>query len=293
MQETAGKQLIVFRRFPIRPEPTPLGAGAIRQIDLAEPGGLSKSLDMKRSLSLSLACVLLRFAVVGAEARPDQAQPWRDLYGRLLPKYVTSSGVKYAAWKADPADMKTIQEVVNGIANQKVSGLNKKEQLAFYINAYNAWILYEALGKYPTKSVKDLLFTFFTGKRIKVAGEEMSFNHLEKDIIRAKFNEPRIHFALNCASRSCPPLDPEPFRAEKLDAQLEKLALAFVNSPRGVDYNAGSRTAALSAIFNWYKDDFKAAAGPVAFINKRRKPPLPNDTRITYQDYNWSLNEAR
>ena len=86
-----------------------------------------------------------------------------------------------------------------------VSGFSKQEQLAFYINAYNAWILHEALGKYPTKSVKDLLFTFFTGQRIKVAGEKMSFNHLEKDIIRPKFGEPRVHCALNCASRSCPP----------------------------------------------------------------------------------------
>src|SRR5438477_11956724 len=164
--------------------------------------------------------------------------------------------------------MQGIQQVVDDIAKENISGLSKKEQLAFYLNAYNGWILHEALGKYPTKSVKDLLFTFFTGQRIKVAGEPMSFNHLEKHIIRPKFGEPRVHFALNCASRSCPPLNPEAFRADKLDGQLEKLATAFVNSPRGVDYSAGKKSAALSAIFNWYKDDFKSAGGPMAFINK-------------------------
>ncbi len=234
----------------------------------------------------------LLFASVSL-ARAEHSPQWVQPYNGLLGKYVTSSGVKYAAWKNNPADMQALQQVVDGIAQEKISGLSKKEQLAFYINAYNAWILHEALGKYPTKSVKDLLFTFFTKPRLKVAGEEMSFNHLEKDIIRPKFNEPRVHFALNCASRSCPPLNPEPFRADQLDAQLEKLALAFVNSPKGVDYNPGKKTAALSAIFNWYKDDFNAAGGPVDFINKRHNPPLPNDTKITYQDYDWSLNDAR
>ncbi len=225
--------------------------------------------------------------------RAENSPKWTATYNSLLGKYATPGGVRYAAWKNNSADMKAIQDVVDSIAKEKTSAMSKKEQLAFYINAYNAWILHEALGKYPTKSVKDLLFTFFTGKRIKVAGEEMSFNHLEKDIIRPKFNEPRVHFALNCASRSCPPLNPEAFAAGKLDAQLEKLSVAFVNSPNGVEYMAPQKTAALSAIFDWYKDDFKSAGGPVAFINQRRTPPLPNDTKITYQDYDWSLNEAK
>ena len=223
----------------------------------------------------------------------EQSPKWIQAYNGLLGKYVTDGGVKYAAWKNNAADTQAIQQVVDGIAQENVAGLSKKEQLAFYINAYNAWILHEALGKYPTKSVKDLLFTFFTGQRIKVAGEKMSFNHLEKDIIRPKFGEPRIHCALNCASRSCPPLNQEPFRADRLDAQLEKLAVAFVNSPKGVEYSAEKNTAALSAIFNWYKDDFKAVGGPTAFINLRHKPPLPNDVKITFQDYDWSLNEVK
>lgn len=239
---------------------------------------------------LGFCGVLLAFVTV---SRAETSPPWISTYNTLLAKYVTSGGVKYAAWKNNAADMKAIQNVVDGIASEKISGLSKKEQLAFYLNAYNAWILHEALEKYPTKSVKDLLFTFFLSQRLKVAGEAMSFNHLEKDIIRPRFNEPRIHFALNCASRSCPPLNPEAFRGDKLDGQLEKLAVAFINSPKGVDYSAGTKTAALSKIFDWYKEDFQKVGGPVAFINKRRKPPLPNDVKITYQDYNWALNEVK
>ena len=237
-----------------------------------------------------VAALFLGSAAIG---HADTSPKWIGTYNTLLAKYVTSSGVKYAAWKNDAADMQAIQNVVDGIASEKLSGLSKKEQLAFYLNAYNAWILREALAKYPTKSVKDLLFTFFTGQRIKVAGEPMSFNHLEKDIIRPKFNEPRIHFALNCASRSCPPLNPEAFRADKLDSQLERLSVAFVNSSRGVDYSSEKKAAALSAIFNWYKDDFKSVGGPIAFINQRRSLPLPNDVKITYQNYDWSLNEVK
>ena len=245
---------------------------------------------MQKALLPTVVVFLLTLAATG---RAEQSPRWIETYNRLLNKHVTDTGVKYAAWKNSPADMQAIQEVVNGIAQTKVAGLNEKEQLAFYINAYNAWILHEALAKYPTKSVKDPLFTFFLSKRIKVAGEQMSFNDLEKGIIRRKFNEPRVHFALNCASRSCPSLNREAFRGDKLDPQLEKLAVAFINSQKGVDYMSEKKTAALSKIFDWYKDDFKGAGGPMSFINNRRRPPLPNDTKITYQDYDWSLNEAK
>jgi hypothetical protein len=232
--------------------------------------------------------------LVALAATPAFAQnDYREAYGRLLGKYVTAGGVKYGAWKANAADVQAIQGVVDAIATANVSAMPKQEQLAFYINAYNAWILHEALAKYPTKSVKDALFTFFTGQRIKVAGEGMSFNRLEKEVIRSKFAEPRVHFALNCASRSCPPLNTEPFRGDNLNAQLEKLAKAFVNSDKGVRLAADNKSAELSKVFDWYKDDFKSEGGAVGFINKRRSSPLPNDVKISYQDYDWSLNEAK
>ena len=243
----------------------------------------------------ALRAGLLAIGIVVASAMTSAAQSadWVAEYGRLLGKYATPGGVRYAAWKANAADKQALDQVVNAIAAQNVSSLGQKEQLAFYLNAYNAWIVHEVLEKYPTKSVKDALFTFFTGKRIKVAGEEMSFNRLEKDIIIPRFKEPRIHVALNCASQSCPPLLGEPFRADKLDAQLERLAKGFVNSERGVRLSADNKSVALSKIFDWYKNDFAAGGGAVAFVNKRRTPPLPDDIKVTYQDYDWSLNDAR
>jgi len=233
------------------------------------------------------------FAGLTLSASAQKSDNWTENYSRLLAKYATPAGLKYGAWKNEAADLQALQGVVNSIATANVAAMSKQDQLAFYANAYNAWILHEALGKYPTKSVKDVLFTFFTSKRIKVAGEQTSFNQLEKETIRSRFNDPRVHFALNCASRSCPPLNSEAFRGDKLDNQFEKLAKSFVNSDRGVALGADKKSAQLSRIFDWYKDDFKGEGGVMTFINKRRQTPLPNDAKIGYQEYDWSLNEAK
>ncbi len=248
---------------------------------------------MKGATPISILAAGMLLLASMAPCRAEHSSKWIATYQGLLSKYVAGDGVRYAAWKNDAADLQALDDVVDGIAQQKVSRLSKKEQLAFYINAYNAWILHEALVKYPTKTVKDPFYTFFTAKRITVAGEEMSFNHLEKEILRPKFIEPRVHFALNCASRSCPPLYSEPFQGSKIEKQLEDLAVDFINSPKGVIYQAGDGGAALSAIFNWYKDDFREVGGPIHFINERLDTPLTEETKITYQTYDWSLNQAR
>lgn len=240
-------------------------------------------------MKLPLRLLLVVFCVVAAATA--RADSWTETYNRLLGKYMTSGGVKYAEWKGNAADMQALQGVVDAIAKEN-AGADKKQQLAFYINAYNAWILHEALGKYPTKSVKDTLFTFFTSKRITVAGQQTSFKALEDNVIR-KLGEPRIHFALNCASRSCPPLSRQAFTSGNLDGQFETLAKGYVNSERGVRYSPETKTAELSKIFDWYKDDFKGEGGPIAFINKRRSTPLAADAKINYQDYDWGLNEAK
>ncbi len=242
---------------------------------------------MKIALHLLLALSLWLMAAPSASA---QSSSWVSDYNRLLGKYVTPNGVRYGQWKKSPDDLRALQGVVDGIAKENASSMGGKEQLAFYLNAYNAWILHEALEKYPTGSVKDVLFSFFTSKRINVAGRQTSFKAFEDDVVR-KQGEPRVHFALNCASRSCPPLAREAYEGGKLDAQLEKMAKGYINSENGVKLSADGKTAQLSKIFDWYKDDFKN--GAVEFINQRRSKPIPKDAKITYQDYNWSLNEAK
>ena len=240
---------------------------------------------MKRLL-FALMVTLLSASVCRADA-------WSEEYTRLLSKYVTPQGVKYAAWHDDAADRAALTKVVGAIAHEKPEG-SRDEKLAFYLNAYNANILEGVLENYPVKSVRDiaLLFGFFTQNRITVAGEKMSFNYLEKDIIHG-FNEPRVHFALNCASASCPPLRPKAYTGKDLTAELDQQTTTFLNgNPYGVKATDDGKKADVSKIFDWDAGDFQSAGGVVGFINKYRKPALAPDVKVSYMSYDWSLNDA-
>ena len=244
---------------------------------------------MKTTLILALTAVLLPFAAsaeVGA---------WQKDYDALLKKYVSGGGVRYSAWKASAADMAALDKVVAAIGAENPSALGRNDKLAFYINAYNAWIIHLVLEKYPIKSVRDYaaLFGIFTGKNIQLGGEKISLNHLEKDLVLKGIGEARAHFALNCASRSCPVLIPAAYNGATLDKVLDERAKAYTLNPLGVSVSKDGKTASLSSIFKWNADDFKSAGGAVAFINKYRTPQLPADVKVEFQDYDWSLNEAK
>ena len=120
----------------------------------------------------------------------------------------------------------------------------------------------------------------------------MSFNHLEKDIIHG-FERAADHFALNCASASCPPLRNKAYSRENLGAELDRAATAFLSDNKyGVEASDGGKKADVSKIFDWYAADFQARGRRGGFINKYRKPPLPADAKVSFQDYDWSLNAA-
>ena len=237
----------------------------------------------------SLLALLLTLALVSV----SRAESWTEDYNRLLAKYVTPSGVKYAAWHENAQDRAALGKVVAAIAQEKPTG-SKDEKLAFYFNAYNANILNGVLEKYPVESIRDIapLFEFFTQNRITVSGEKMSFNHLEKEIIHG-LGEPRMHFVLNCASASCPPLLAKAFTADNLKEEMDSAASSFLNkNKRGIETSDDGKKAEVSKIFDWYSGDFQASGGVLAFINKYRKPPLPGDAKISFQSYDWSLNAA-
>jgi hypothetical protein len=129
---------------------------------------------LRRLFQLTAFVAVLPF--LAGHAAAQGGGDWQKSYDALLARYATPSGVKYAEWKANSGDLQRLKQVVEAIGSANASGMDRDGQLAFYINAYNAWILHEALEKYPTKSVKDTLFTFFTGKRIKVAGPADEFS---------------------------------------------------------------------------------------------------------------------
>ncbi len=216
---------------------------------------------------------------------------WQSDFSELLSQYAKPSGVDYEGWAKNADDLAKLESVVEAIASDKPSG-SSDEELAFYINAYNAWILHLFLQDHPKSNTNAIKRNAFFGRDlITVAGEKMSFNRLEHEIIRPTFDEPRVHFALNCASVSCPPLLEEAYSSHKLDAQLTAQTKAFVNdNPLGVKVEG--KTAKVSELFRWFSEDF--ANGDIkGFINQYRDEPLGDNIKIAYQNYDWNRNEAK
>jgi hypothetical protein len=244
---------------------------------------------MKTTLGLLLAILLLPFTLHA------KVGDWQKDYDALLKKYVVDGSVRYGAWKGNADDMAAIEKVTTAIGNESPKGLSRDEQLAFYINAYNAWTIKLVLDRYPLKSVRDHspLFGMFTQKNIRLGGTKMSLNHLEKQLILKQFKDSRVHFAVNCASKSCPPLNTKAYDAETLNKELNERTKAFTLDSLGVQESKDGKKVKVSSIFKWYDDDFKGEGGAVEFINKNRGDALPSDAKVEYQEYDWTLNEAK
>ena len=223
-------------------------------------------------------------------------EQWINTYDELLQQYVTPTGVEYQKWHRSDVDRQRLTQVIAQISEADIGTDSEEALLAFYLNAYNAWILHRILETYPTDGPGGGGFfgrnRFFRSNSIQVAGKKTSFHRLENDVIRPRFRDPRIHFALNCASRSCPPLHHRAFTSETLDATLSRLTEKFINdNPLAIRFSKPNEIA-ISEIFKWYADDFAVAGSIRDFLNTYREIPIPKHTKISYQDYQWTLNKA-
>jgi hypothetical protein len=206
--------------------------------------------------------------------------------------------VDYRAVKADPA----YAQALNALAESRPDALTSDaERIAFWVNAYNLAAIKAVLDQYPTKSVKDggsLLSPIWKKKVVTVARTVYSLDDIEHGILRKAFREPRVHFAIVCASLSCPDLRAEPFEAARLDAQLDQQAAAFLsNVTKGLEPGADGKTTRVSSIFKWFAGDFAASGGVAAFIRAKSSPAVAarlgalTDAGLSYLDYDWSLND--
>ncbi|HET9887233.1 MAG TPA: DUF547 domain-containing protein, partial [bacterium] len=171
----------------------------------------------------SLAIAAL-FLIGTLPCRATDQSPDHSAFDGLLHRYVVPTGVDYRTWSQNKEDRSALRSYLATLAQQAPSRLERSEALAYWINLYNAATLSLVLEHYPVASIKDIgtaLSSPWKKKVVTVEGQRLSLNEIENDIVRPSFLEPRIHFALNCAARSCPPLRNEAYLGPQLESQLE------------------------------------------------------------------------
>lgn len=224
-----------------------------------------------------------------------QTSPFvHDIFDGLLKKYVDKKGnVNYEGLKKD---QKVLDSYLTLLSSTPPSASwSRAEQLAYWINAYNAFTISLVVRHYPVASIKEIrpgisfINSVWDIKFIKIGKETYDLNNLEHSILRKKFDEPRIHFAINCASYSCPALRNEAYTADKLEAQLTDAAKTFL-----ADKNKNEFTTdriAISKIFDWFTGDFKKNGTLIDFLNQYAPIKINAKAKIDYKDYIWSLNK--
>lgn len=218
------------------------------------------------------------------------------MWNTLLEKYVSKEGeVDYLAFKKDTALFYRYLDLLSNNAPDPEKW-TREEQLAFWINAYNAFTVKLIIDHYPLQSIKDItalnipkISSPWTMNFFEIGGKSFNLDKIEHEILRKEFDEPRIHFAVNCAAVSCPKLLNESYKADKLDEQLEKQASYFLNNSGKNKLNKNK--VSLSKIFSWYKADFTSKGTLIDFLNRYAKMKINANAEIEYLEYDWGLNE--
>ena len=253
-------------------------------------------------LALPLATLL------PSPARADADDALDALLSRhVVPHEDGVTRLRYAAWKASAADMAALDGWIAEAASRRPSAMPRAEAYAYWANLYNALTLKVVLERYPVRSIRDIRSTGvpldpkgwfgpWRTRLVTVEGRRMSLDDIEHETMRPIFRDPRVHYAVNCASIGCPNLWPRAWRAATLEQELDAAAAAFVNHPRGATVLADGRLR-VSSIYTWFREDFGGnEAGVIAHLRRHAAPALAarlNDrTAIAEDAYDWTLNDA-
>jgi hypothetical protein len=227
-----------------------------------------------------------------------------EAWGRLLTTYLLadSNGVnRFDYGGVSTSDRKALDGYVAGLAALPIDAYNRSEQLAYWVNLYNALTIQVVLAHYPVESIRDIDISpglFADGPwgkpLVSVAGEALTLNDIEHRILRPIWKDPRIHYAVNCASVGCPDLQTVPFTGRTADALLDRAARDYVNSARGVW--AGKDGLVVSSIYIWFKDDFggndKAVIAHLSrYADAQLSARIAQTPKLVDHDYDWSLND--
>ena len=260
---------------------------------------------MKRKLIVIFSSIFLVMLSLGgivsyrlyAKVSFDTAlttQPKHDLWDELLKDYVKDGSVNYQLLYENKEQLNTYLGLLQSTV--PLAEWSRKEQLAYWINAYNAFTLKIIVDHYPVKSIKEiggkvqipLVNSTWDIQFIEIGGKVLSLNDIEHRILRKEFNEPAIHFAIVCASKSCPPLRREAYNAINIDEQLNEQALAFIND-HSKNHIAANHIE-ISKIFSWFEGDFIKDGSLIDFLNKYSSTKINQDAKVGYLDYDWTLN---
>ena len=252
---------------------------------------------------------LLGLGLAATLPRGARAEPALDA---LLGRYVTSHAdgvtrVRYAAWKASAADMAALEAWIATAAAARPSAMARAEAFAFWANLYNALTLKVVLERYPVRSIRDIRSSGvpfdpkgwigpWRTRPVTVEGRRLSLDDIEHEVMRPAFRDPRLHYAVNCASIGCPNLWPRAWRAATLEGDLDAAAATHVNHPRGAAVLADGRLR-VSSIYVWFREDFGGTeAGVLAHLRRHAAPALAArldaGTSIAADGYDWALNDA-
>lgn len=233
----------------------------------------------------------------GYGASLAQQPPNHTLWDKLLKAYVDEEGwVNYSLWQKEQDELDNYLNLLS--TNPPQSYWSKKEELAFWINAYNAFTVKIILNNFPVTSIKDIggsipmHNTVWDEKFFHIGTRKMSLGDIEHRVLRKHYGEPRIHFAINCASVSCPILRQEAFTAGKLEDQLKDQTKRFLSSELKNSLNPDQKLR-ISPIFKWFSEDFGSVSELIALINEYSTFNYSIDQDLDYVDYDWSLNEQK
>jgi hypothetical protein len=270
-------------------------------------------------LFVATVCLGVVLVMTHAQAVP-QADPW-DIWMEHDPE--SRQSIDHAAWEdflvrylriggdgvhrvaygeVTPEDRAALEAYIDRLAAVPIRTYNRSEQMAYWINLYNALTVRLVLDKYPIASIRDtddsprpLSGGPWHETLVEIGGTPVSLYDILHRILRPIFGDPRVHYALSCAALSCPNLQPEPFRGDRLDHQLNKAAIAFVNDPRAISLD--NDELGLSSLYRWYRADFGGSDAAIihhlmAYADPRLAMSLQRFDRIGSDGFDWRLNDA-
>lgn len=256
-------------------------------------------------------------------AAASDLKPLWEEYTAVLQKWVSPNGVDYTGLQKDRKSLQKAIEKLSRVPEEAYRRLEEKEKIAFWVNAYNALTLSSVIEAYPVEKknlfgggepggIRDIPGVW-TRSRHLLLGKRYSLDDIEHRILRKEFVEPRIHLALNCASKGCPPLRAEAYTGEKLEEQLEDQARRFLSDPRNFQWDPEKKEVRVSKIFDWFGKDFTSRYGSPLELEKHGKKEAavlhfaalyaPGGSprlwlkrfqmvQLKFLDYDWSLNDA-